>query len=94
MYRHAVGASTYRFAGLKELLAKASPLRSGDVLAGFIGALAARGAPAGQAAVWNVALHALAGARLVRRFGTLGILARDLPAEVPSLMDALRRRSR
>jgi ethanolamine ammonia-lyase large subunit len=34
MYRHAVGAKTYRFADLKQLLAKASPLRSGDVLAG------------------------------------------------------------
>jgi ethanolamine ammonia-lyase large subunit len=40
MYRHAVGAVTYRFAGLKELLAKASPLRSGDVLAGVAAASA------------------------------------------------------
>lgn len=39
-YAHAVGSTTYRFAGLKELLAKASPLRSGDVLAGVAAASA------------------------------------------------------
>ena len=33
-YRHIVGTRTYTFADLKELLAKASPLRSGDQLAG------------------------------------------------------------
>lgn len=34
-YTHAVGTHTYVFADLKTLLAKASPLRSGDVLAGI-----------------------------------------------------------
>jgi ethanolamine ammonia-lyase large subunit len=34
-YAHTVGASTYRFADLKDLLAKATPHRSGDVLAGI-----------------------------------------------------------
>ncbi|MBI2803291.1 MAG: ethanolamine ammonia-lyase subunit EutB [Gammaproteobacteria bacterium] len=33
-YSHSVGASTYRFADLKAVLAKASPARSGDFLAG------------------------------------------------------------
>jgi len=33
-YTHTVDSSTYRFADLKTLLARASPLRSGDVLAG------------------------------------------------------------
>ncbi len=33
-YRHTVAASTYQFADLKTLLAKASPARSGDYLAG------------------------------------------------------------
>ena len=59
---------------------------SGDVLAGVIAGLAARGASAEQAAVWGVALHALAGERLASRTGPLGYLARDLSAEVPALM--------
>ena len=33
-YRHTVGAETYQFRDLKDLLAKASPARSGDYLAG------------------------------------------------------------
>ncbi|GGY43422.1 ethanolamine ammonia-lyase subunit EutB [Pseudoduganella albidiflava] len=33
-YSHTVGARTYTFAGLRELLAKATPARSGDYLAG------------------------------------------------------------
>ena len=34
-YAHSVGGVTWRFTDLKDLLAKASPLRSGDVLAGI-----------------------------------------------------------
>jgi ADP-dependent NAD(P)H-hydrate dehydratase len=59
---------------------------SGDVLAGLIGGLAARGASAEQAAVWGVHLHAQAGARLSRRLGLVGFLAREISAEVPTLM--------
>ncbi|WP_426061817.1 hypothetical protein [Hymenobacter sp. B1770] len=33
-YRHVIRHHTYTFADLKSLLARASPLRSGDVLAG------------------------------------------------------------
>jgi ethanolamine ammonia-lyase large subunit len=33
-YSHRIGAETHRFADLRELLARATPLRSGDVLAG------------------------------------------------------------
>jgi NAD(P)H-hydrate repair Nnr-like enzyme with NAD(P)H-hydrate dehydratase domain len=33
-----------------------------------------------------VYLHARAGARLARRHGTLGFLAREIAAEVPPLM--------
>lgn len=62
---------------------------SGDVLAGLVAGLAARGCPPEQAAVWGVALHARAGAALARRHGTLGLLARELAAEVPALMDEL-----
>ena len=35
LYRHTIGARTYGFADLKTLLARASPPRSGDVLAGL-----------------------------------------------------------
>lgn len=35
VYRHQVGTESYRFANLRTLLAKASPLRSGDQLAGL-----------------------------------------------------------
>jgi ADP-dependent NAD(P)H-hydrate dehydratase len=59
---------------------------SGDVLAGIIAGLAARGASPEQAAVWGVALHARAGDALARRHGTLGYLARELAAEIPALM--------
>ena len=34
IYRHAIGASAYVFDGLRDLLAKATPPRSGDRLAG------------------------------------------------------------
>ena len=62
---------------------------SGDVLAGVIAGLVARGAEAHHAAAWGVYLHALAGERLARRVGPLGFLARELPAEIPSLMAEL-----
>lgn len=66
---------------------------SGDVLAGLITGLAARGAPLEQAAAWGVALHARAGQALERRTGALGYLARELAGEVPGLMHALRPRN-
>ena len=60
---------------------------SGDVLAGIIAGLAARGATLEQATCWGVALHALAGERLAARMGLLGYLARELPDEIPSLLE-------
>lgn len=62
---------------------------SGDVLAGLVAGLAARGAPLEQAAAWGVALHARAGLRLAGAHGQLGFLARELAAEVPALMQEL-----
>ena len=59
---------------------------SGDVLAGLIAGLSARGASPEQAAAWGVALHAMAARRLARRLGPIGYLARELAAEVPALM--------
>jgi len=60
---------------------------SGDTLAGIIAGLAARGAPLAQAACWGVALHARAGEKLAQRFGVLGYLAREIPDEIPALME-------
>jgi hydroxyethylthiazole kinase-like uncharacterized protein yjeF len=62
---------------------------SGDVLAGLIAGLAARGATLEQAAAWGVALHAMAGEQLALRHGPLGYLAREISAEVPSLLRSL-----
>jgi hydroxyethylthiazole kinase-like uncharacterized protein yjeF len=60
---------------------------SGDVLAGIIAGLAARGATLAQAAAWGVALHARAGERLAERLGRLGYLARELCDDIPALLE-------
>jgi hydroxyethylthiazole kinase-like uncharacterized protein yjeF len=62
---------------------------SGDVLAGVIGGVAARGARLVQAAAWGVAVHAHAGQALAERIATLGFLARELPDEIPRVMQNL-----
>lgn len=59
---------------------------SGDVLAGIIAALMARGAEPLHAAAWGVWLHGEAGRALARSQGPIGLLARELPAMVPELM--------
>ena len=59
---------------------------SGDVLAGIIGGLLARGADTVTATLWGVHLHGAAGRRLSERVGALGFLARELPGEVPGLL--------
>lgn len=64
---------------------------SGDVLAGAIAGLAARGASPEQAAVWGAHLHAEAGERLSARIGRLGYLARELLDELPQVLTQLER---
>ncbi|WP_457974857.1 NAD(P)H-hydrate dehydratase [Arthrobacter sp. D1-17] len=59
---------------------------SGDILAGAIAGLRARGATDAQAACWGTHLHAAAGDRLASRLGSLGFLARELADELPPLM--------
>jgi len=59
---------------------------SGDVLAGAIVGLLARGADAAQAAVWATSLHALAGDRLAERTAEVGFLARELCDELPRVL--------
>jgi hydroxyethylthiazole kinase-like uncharacterized protein yjeF len=62
---------------------------SGDVQAGLVTGLLARGAEPGQAAVWGAYLHGAAGDRLAQEHGRTGFLARELPAVVPRLLDWL-----
>lgn len=59
---------------------------SGDVLAGIVCGLLARGAEPLRAAAWGVFLHGKAGNALARRHGPVGFLARELAGEVPRLM--------
>jgi hydroxyethylthiazole kinase-like uncharacterized protein yjeF len=59
---------------------------SGDVLAGTIAGLRARGTTDAQAACWGSHLHAAAGDRLASRKGSPGYLARELADELPPLM--------
>jgi hydroxyethylthiazole kinase-like uncharacterized protein yjeF len=59
---------------------------SGDVRAGVVAGLLARGAESAQAAVWAAHLHGRAGERLAARVGRLGFLARELPPEIPRVL--------
>ncbi|MDR6986241.1 hydroxyethylthiazole kinase-like uncharacterized protein yjeF [Paenarthrobacter nitroguajacolicus] len=59
---------------------------SGDVLAGAITGLRARGTSNAQAACWGTHLHAAAADRLASKLGPLGFLARELADELPALM--------
>lgn len=63
---------------------------SGDVLAGLVGGMLARGTDPAQAAVWGQYLHSAAGDRLTARLGRLGFLARELLDEVPAVLNTLR----
>lgn len=62
---------------------------SGDVKAGVVAALLARTTDPAAAAVWGTHLHAWAGERLAARTGTVGYLPRELPLELPSIMQDL-----
>jgi hydroxyethylthiazole kinase-like uncharacterized protein yjeF len=59
---------------------------SGDVLAGIVGGLLARGAEPLNALLWAVWLHGEAGARLANKIGPIGFLAREITDEVPALL--------
>lgn len=62
---------------------------SGDVMAGIVAGLAARGAGPLEATLWAVWLHGEAGRRCAEQMGPLGFLARELLAHVPGLMRAV-----
>jgi hydroxyethylthiazole kinase-like uncharacterized protein yjeF len=59
---------------------------SGDVLAGILGGLLARGAEPLNALLWAVWLHGEAGARLAKKVGPIGFLAREIAGEIPGLL--------
>ena len=59
---------------------------SGDVQAGLVTGLVARGAEPFQAAVWGAFLHGSAGDRLAQECGHVGFLAREIPGVVPRLL--------
>lgn len=60
---------------------------SGDVLAGIVGGLAARGADPFRAAAWGSWLHGRAGRELARTMGPIGFLARELLPLIPRLLE-------
>lgn len=59
---------------------------SGDVLAGIVGGLLARGAVPLNALLWAVWLHGESGAQLARTVGPIGFLAREIADEIPALL--------
>lgn len=59
---------------------------SGDILAGVIGGLLARGADAPTAAAWGVWAHGEAGRILAKQVAPIGFLARELLPLVPRLL--------
>jgi ADP-dependent NAD(P)H-hydrate dehydratase len=62
---------------------------SGDTLAGILAGLLARGTDPALATIWAVFMHGEAGRRLAKRNGTFGLLAREIPGEIPSIMQEL-----
>jgi hydroxyethylthiazole kinase-like uncharacterized protein yjeF len=76
----------YRYAGGSVGLATSG---SGDVLAGIVGGLLARGADPHRAAAWAVYLHGEAGNALAAAMGGIGYLARELGDEIPPLLQRL-----
>ncbi|MCW2606850.1 MAG: NAD(P)H-hydrate dehydratase [Frankiales bacterium] len=63
---------------------------SGDVLAGVVGGLLARGCTPEQAAVWGQYVHAAAGDRLAADLGRTGYLARELLDVLVPVLSGLR----
>ena len=59
---------------------------SGDVLAGIVAGLSARGAAPRTAAAWGVWAHGTAGNKLSRSVAQIGFLASELLAEVPHII--------
>jgi len=61
---------------------------TGDVLAGVIGAMLAQGLEAWRAAMVGVLAHALAGDLAAGRIGERGMLASDITAQLPAVLNS------
>jgi ADP-dependent NAD(P)H-hydrate dehydratase len=59
---------------------------SGDTLAGILAGLLARGTEPSLATAWAVYMHGQAGRNLSERLGRFGLLAREIPGEIPHIM--------
>jgi hydroxyethylthiazole kinase-like uncharacterized protein yjeF len=59
---------------------------SGDVLAGVVGGLLARGAEPLNALLWAAWLHGEAGTKLAKTIGPIGFLAREIAGEIAALL--------
>jgi ADP-dependent NAD(P)H-hydrate dehydratase len=66
---------------------------SGDTLAGIVAGLLARGTEVSLATAWAVYMHGQAGRNLTARHGAFGLLAREIPGELPAIMRELARPS-
>lgn len=62
---------------------------SGDVLAGLVAGLLARGASPLQATVWGSYAHGACGRCLAERIAPVGFLARELPDQIPGVLAEL-----
>lgn len=62
---------------------------SGDVAAGLVAGLLARGATPAQAACWGIHVHAAAGQRLAVKHGRASYLAREIVDEIAPALAAL-----
>lgn len=60
---------------------------SGDVLAGIVGGLAARGSDPMRAAAWGSWVHGRAGRMLAQTVGSIGFLARELLPLIPRFLE-------
>ena len=82
----APGGPVWRYAGGSPGLGVSG---SGDVQAGVVAGLLARGAEPEQAATWGAFVHARVGERLAEETGVLGHLAREQPGHVPLVLREL-----
>jgi ADP-dependent NAD(P)H-hydrate dehydratase len=62
---------------------------SGDVRAGVVAGLLARGAQPAQAAIWASHVHGRSGERLASTTGRVGFLGRDMLAQLPAVLAEL-----
>jgi ADP-dependent NAD(P)H-hydrate dehydratase len=75
--------------GFREMCIGLATPGSGDTLACILVGLLARGTEARVATAWAVYMHGQAGRNLTARHGAFGLLAREIPGEIPAIMREL-----